>query len=166
MFAIVKSQSLWRTALVDAAMIAAACLVPVLSHLAALPFYKLNPMLLVLLGGMLLVDDRRNALLMAILLPMVSMLAVGMPAPAKAFCMAAEYLTVVLVSGWLLPRSSHFWGTAGAMLSAMLCGKAAYYLLKAFAMAPAVLVGTPLYLQIGIMLAAALVYSLLSVKRK
>lgn len=166
MLAIVKTQSLWRTLLVDAAMIGAACLMPALSHLAALPLYKFNPMLVVLLGGMLLVNDRRNALLMAVLLPAASMLAVGMPVPAKAFCMAAEYLTVVLVSGWLLPRGAHFWGVAGAMLSAMLCGKAVYYLLKAFVMAPAVLVGTPLYLQIGIMLAAALVYSLLSVKRK
>lgn len=164
--AIVKSQSFWRTALVDAAMLVAACLVPTLSHLAALPLYKLNPMLLVLLGGMLLVEDRRNALVMAVLLPTVSMLAVGMPAPAKALCMAAEFSTVVLVSSWLMPRSTKLWSLMGAMVAAMLCGKAVYYCLKALVLAPEVLVTTSVVLQLGIILAAAMVFVVIKFRVK
>ena len=81
--------ALLRTALVDITLLAVASLIPTLSHLTALPLYQLNPMMLVLLGGMLLVRGRANAILLAVLLPVVSMVAVGMPTPLKALCMVA-----------------------------------------------------------------------------
>ena len=87
-----KKTTVARTAIIDAALLAAACLIPTLSHITALPLYMLNPMLLVLLAGMLAVRSRTNAFLLAVLLPVVSMLAVGMPTPLKALCMAAEML--------------------------------------------------------------------------
>ena len=155
----VKVQSLWRIAAVDALLIAVACLVPTLSHVLALPLYYLNPMLLVLLAGMLLVRDRRNAYLLAVLLPVVSMLAVGMPTPLKAVCMVAEYATVVFVSGLLQGWNKRFVGTLGAMLVAMLAGKAVYYLLKALILAPAVLVSTPVTVQLLVVVAAAVLYA-------
>ncbi|MBR3528826.1 MAG: hypothetical protein IKN84_04115, partial [Bacteroidales bacterium] len=61
-----------------------------MSHLLALPLYKLNPMLLALLGGLLLLKDRRTVLLLAALLPIFSMVVVGMPTPGRALCMVAE----------------------------------------------------------------------------
>ena len=76
--AIVKRQSAARIALIDATLVSVACLVPILSHLTALPLYRLNPMTLVLLIGMAAVRDpesgmfsRLNALLMAVLMPVV-----------------------------------------------------------------------------------------------
>ena len=89
--ALVKKKNVARVALIDAVLVGAACLIPTLSHLTALPLYRLNPMMLVLLGGMAAVRDpesglisSRNALLLAVMLPVVSMLAVGMPAPANS----------------------------------------------------------------------------------
>ena len=79
----------------DSVLLATACLIPTLSHITALPLYQLNPMLLVLLAGMLFVPSRANTMLLALLLPTVSMLAVGMPTPLKAVCMVAEMLTIV-----------------------------------------------------------------------
>lgn len=175
------SPSLVRTLLVDALLLVAACLVPALSHLTALPLYHLNPMLLVLLTGMVLVQDRKNALLLAVLLPLVSMMAVGMPTPLKAVCMMAELATVVLISGKVcsnrfgakLPavtfpatvsRASSWTlrlKTFGIMLLAILGGKAVYYLLKALIIAPAVLVSTAIFTQAAVAVVAAAAFALL-----
>ena len=159
----VKTQSLWRTALIDVVLITVACLVPTLSHLAAVPLYQLNPMLIVLMTGMLLVNDRRNALL-----PLVSMLAVGMPTPAKALCMGAELLTLVSVFTLLQSRwgfaSANVAGRFTAVVAAMLCGKMVYYALKAVILAPAVLVSTPWTIQLLVMVGVALLFALLQRK--
>ena len=157
----VKVKSFWRIAAIDLLLLAAACLIPTVSHLLAWPLYYLNPMLLVLLASMLLVSDRRNAYLMAVLLPVVSMLTVGMPTPLKALCMVAEYSAIVFVSGRLQSWCGRFVGTIGAMLVAMLCGKVVYYLLKALLLAPVVLVSTPVWLQLLVVVAAATVYAAL-----
>ena len=162
----VKVQSLWRVAAIDALLLTVACLVPTVSHLLAWPLYYLNPMLLVLLAGMLLVRDRRNAYLLAVLLPVVSMLAVGMPTPLKAVCMVAEYASVVFVSGLLQRWNDRFVGTLGAMLVAMLTGKAVYYLLKALILAPAVLVSTPVTVQLAVVVVAATLYATVKLKIK
>lgn len=156
---IVNHQTIWRTALIDVALLALACLVPTISHLMALPLYHLNPMLLVLLASLLLVNDRRNAYLMALLLPCVSMLAVGMPTPLKAICMVAELETVVLVSQLLKVFGNKFFGQLGSMLVAMLCAKAVYYVLKAVLISSVALVGTPVATQVIVCVAAAVVFA-------
>lgn len=163
----VRVQSLWRVAAIDVLLLAVACLVPAVSHLLSLPLYYLNPMLLMLLAGMLLVNDRRNAYLLAVLLPVVSMLAVGMPTPLKALCMVAEYSAVVFVYGRLQSWCDRFVGTLGAMLIAMLCGKVVYYLLKALLLSPVVLVSTPVWMQLLVVVVAAIAFAtLLNLKTK
>ena len=147
-----------RTIVVDALLLTTACLVPTLSHLFAFPLYHLNPMLLVLLAGMLLVPDKRNVLLLALLLPWVSMMAVGMPTPLKALCMMAELSAVVLISGRFSVQGF------GSMLLAIIGGKVVYYLLKALLLAPAVLVSTPVLTQLIVAVAAAMLFALLSRK--
>lgn len=177
--AIVKRQSAARIALIDATMVCVACLVPILSHLTALPLYRLNPMTLVLLIGMAAVRDpesgmfsRLNALLMAVLMPVVSMLTVGMPTPTKAICMVAELMTIASVAS-LLEGTWHrhhaanqsamarFANLSGLTLVAMLCGKVVYYGLKALLIPAATLVGTPLLTQAAVTVAAAGLYALL-----
>ena len=83
MNAISNKGSLVRLVATDAAMLALACLIPAASHLLAVPLYRLNPMLALLLAGMLLGKDWRNGLLLAVLLPSVSCLVTGMPAAPK-----------------------------------------------------------------------------------
>lgn len=157
-----KKTTIARTAIIDAALLAAACLIPTLSHITALPLYMLNPMLLVLLAGMLAVRSRTNAFLLAVLLPVVSMLAVGMPTPTKALCMAAELLTIV----GAYTAMQHLWKAAAtrpcasfaAIVAAMLCGKGVYYALKALVIAPAALVTTPIGTQAVVALVAAALF--------
>lgn len=172
----VSRASLWRTAAIDVSLLGAACLVPTLSHLTALPLYQLNPMLLMVLASLLLVRDRRagwfnlrnaNAMLLALLLPAVSMLAVGMPSPAKALCMAIELFTVAGLYGLLRGRiTANRWAHFGLMVAAILAGKGVYYTLKAIVMGSAVLVGTPVVTQLAVTLAAAFFFALLLPRRQ
>lgn len=152
----VKKQSLMRTALIDILLLTTACLVPAISHLTALPLYQFNPMLLFLVLGMVMVNDRKNAYLLAVLLPLVSMLIVGMPTPAKALCMGAEYLTVVSLFALLGSKmGSNKKGTFLAMLAAMLGGKVVFYALKAMLLTPVALISTPVMMQVLVMVAFA-----------
>lgn len=129
---------------VDGALLALACLIPAASHALALPLYMLNPMLVLLLAGVLLHRDWRHALVLAVLLPVVSCL-VGMPTAAKAVCMVAELATVAVMFGWLQRK----WAVWPAVMTAIVAGKVVYYLLKAVVLAPAVLVGTEWWIQLG-----------------
>ena len=134
-----------RLALTDMALLGVACLVPSVSHLLALPLYMLNPMLALLLVGLLIGRDWRNAIVLAVLMPLVSCLVTGMPAAPKMVCMMAELATVATMFGWLQRK----WAVLPAVLTAVLAGKAVYYALKAVVIAPAVLVGTAWWMQLG-----------------
>lgn len=155
----VKTKAIGRYAIMDAALIAAACLIPAVSHLTALPLYMLNPMLLLLLAGILLGKDWRNALVLAVLMPVVSCLVVGMPAAPKMVCMVAELATVA----GLFHLLSRRWAVLPAVLVSVVAAKVVYYALKAVIVAPAVLVGTEWWMQvIAVLLWAGLFAALYS----
>lgn len=157
----IKAQPFVRALSIDLVLLTVACLVPTASHLLAWPLYQLNPMLLMLLASLLLVRDRRNAYLMAVLLPMVSMLAVGMPTPLKALCMSAEFSTVVFLSGRMQSWNTKFLTSFGSMVLAIMGGKCVYYLLKVLILTPAMLVTTPLWIQGLSVLGTALIFAAL-----
>lgn len=147
--------------LVDALLLVFICAVPSLSHVFAVPFYKLNPMAMCLLAGMLLVRWRGNGYLLAVLLPVTSMAVSGMPVPSVCVCMVAELLTVVGLSGLAERRVGAF----ASMLLALLSGKVVYYLLKAVLVSPAVLIGTDVWLQMTTMVAFSALYAVAAGRR-
>lgn len=156
-----KTQTVGRLVALDAVLLTLACLVPAASHLLALPLYMLNPMLALLLAAILVGRDWRNALLVAVLLPLVSSLLTGMPAAPKMVCMMAELATVA----GLFHVLSRRWGMVPAVLTAIVAGKAMYYLLKAVIIAPAVLVGTAWWMQLGAVIVWGGLFALLYKKR-
>ena len=137
-----------RFAVLDVALLTLACLIPTMSHLTALPLYMMNPMLALLLAGILFGRDWRNALLLAVLMPLVSCLVVGMPTAPKMVCMMAELATVA----GLFHMLSRRWAVLPAVLVSVLAAKIVYYALKAIVVAPAVLVGTAWWMQLGTVL--------------
>ena len=157
-----KTKTLARNAALDAVLVTMACLVPAASHLLEAPLYMLNPMLALLLAGMLVGKDWRNALVLAVLLPLASCLLTGMPSVGKAVCMMAELATVAGVFSLLTAK----WRTLPAVLAAVVAGKAVYYGLKAVVVAPAVLVGTAWWMQLGTVLVWCGLFALLYRKAK
>lgn len=153
----IKQRSLIRTGLIDAALLVTACLIPAVSHLLAFPLYKLNPMLMVTMGALLLVESRWNAYLMAILVPFMTCLIVGMPTPTGALCMAIEYAVVVTVITFAMGTRRGFLATFGIAMAATVAGKAAYYLAKRLIIRPEHLIGTSIVLQaVSVIVIAAL----------
>lgn len=143
-----KTNSIVKFAVLDTVMVALACLVPAASHLFAVPLYMANPMLALLLAGMLIGKDWRNALVLAVLMPLVSCVLTGMPAAGKMVCMMAELATVATLFGWLSRR----WQVLPAVLVSVLAAKVVYYALKAVVVAPVVLVGTEWWMQLAAVL--------------
>lgn len=152
-----KTSTYVRYGLLDLVLISAACLLPALSHVVGLPLYRLNPMLALLLTGILLSRNWRNALFLAILMPLASCLLVGMPTAGKMVCMVAELLTVTVLFAALSRR----WSVLPAILTSILAAKGVYYALKAIILAPAMLVGTEWWMQAGTVIVWAGVFALL-----
>lgn len=169
-----KTKAVGRYVFLDVAVVTAACLIPTLSHVTALPLYMLNPMLALLLVGMLLggrkseVGGRWNALALAVLMPAVSCLVVGMPTAPKMVCMMAELATVAGLYYAIVSCEIRFLnkriGVLPAILMAVLAGKVAYYALKAVIIAPAVLIGTAWWMQLGAVVLWGGLFAMLKVK--
>ena len=140
-----KTNPIVKYAVLDTVLVTLACLVPAASHLFAVPLYVANPMLALLLAGMLFGRDWRNALVLAVLMPLVSCLLTGMPSAGKMVCMMAELATVATMFGVL----SRHWKVLPAVLVSVLAAKVVYYALKAVVVAPVVLVGTEWWMQLG-----------------
>lgn len=143
-----KTNPIVKYAVLDTVLVTLACLVPAASHLFAVPLYVANPMLALLLAGMLFGRDWRNALVLAVLMPLVSCLLTGMPAAGKMVCMMAELATVATLFGWLSRR----WQVLPAVLVSVLAAKVVYYALKAVVVAPVVLVDTEWWMQLAAVL--------------
>ncbi len=157
-----KTKGLMRVAAVDILLIGLMIIVPTVSHALSFPLYKLNPMLLCLLAGMLIVRDHRNAFLLALLLPLVPMIVTGMPAPAKSVCMIGELLAIVGTYQLFEKKMPVFL----AMMSAILTGKVFYYLLKAVLISPVALVGTEWWMQLAVVTVWCGLFSFISVRRR
>jgi hypothetical protein len=141
-----QTKPLTSIVLADAALVAAACLIPAVSHLVALPIYWLNPMLALLLAGILIGKDWRNTLLLAVLMPLASCLIAGMPAAPKMVCMIAELAVVALTFHAFEKRSFSKMGVLTAVLLSVVAGRVVYYALKALIIAP--VIGTAWWMQL------------------
>lgn len=120
----VKTRSLWQLALLDAVLLTATCLIPAASHLTQARIFLLNPMMALLMAGMLLGRDWRNTLVLAVLMPLVSYLLTGMP--TTVICMIAQLATIAAVFGWLQRK----WAVLPAVLVALVAGTVVYYAVK------------------------------------
>ena len=139
-----KVKTLTHFAVLDTLLVVAACFVPAASHLFAAPLYMLNPMLALMLAGILVGRDWRNALVLAVLMPLVSCLVVGMPTAPKMACMMGE---LAVVAG-LFHLFEYRLGAVLSVFAAIVAGKVVYYAMKALILAPATLVGTEWWIQL------------------
>ena len=126
MSTIALDRPVFKTVTLNALLCAAAVAVPSLSHAAALPLYKFEPMRLLLFVAIIF-TSRRNALLMALWLPLLSMLTSGHPVFPKVVLIQGELALNVLIFSSLFRRPSRF---ALAAAASILASKAVYYAAK------------------------------------
>lgn len=148
--------------LIDAVLLAALYLLPSLSHLAALPLYKLEPMRVAVLVA-LLFTNRSNTLLLAVTVPLASSWITGHPEPVKAVLIGIEL--AVLAGVYLYLANARRLPAVAAILVAILSGKVLYYTLKYLALSAGILdgrlVSTPVASQLILVAGTAVIFGLI-----
>ena len=119
-------RSVLRTAALNALLCAAVVAVPAASHALALPLYRFEPMRLLLFAAILL-TPRRNALALALGLPLVSWLCSGHPVIPKVLLIQGELALNVWLFFALQARLRRFVPAAALSVAA---SKLAYYAVK------------------------------------
>jgi hypothetical protein len=168
MSAVLASWHRYRTpVLIDIALLAALYLLPTLSHMMAVPLYKLEPMRIALVVA-LLFTQRANAYLIAWTIPLASFLLSGHPELFKAMLIGIEYSVLVAAYGFLAERRK--WSPFPALVVAILAGKLVYYGLKALSLNAGLLEGnlvsTPLQTQAILAAGTAAVFAFVLHRRQ
>jgi len=102
-------------------------MVPILSHLTSVPFYRFEPMRFVLLLNLLLTGNKKNVYFMAVTLPLFSFFVGGHPVFAKALLMVAELSANVFLFDVLSKKIKN---AAIAMFLSIVASKVFYYIIK------------------------------------
>lgn len=147
--------------LTDAAALLFIYLVPTLSHLTAVPFYLIDPMRLAVLGGLLATKNWKNALVLAVTLPLFSS-AIGMhPVFSKCLLIAVELAANVLLFVWL----ARILNAGIAAFISIMCSKLLYYGLKAAVLYAGLLqmelISTGLWIQFAVAVLISVAFALL-----
>ncbi len=136
--------------LTDAAAVLFVFAVPALSHLTSVPFYLLDPMRMAVLGALLFSKNWKNALVLALALPLFSFAVSGHPVYPKFLLIAAELSANVLLFAWLSRKMN-----AGiAAFVSILLSKVLYYGFKAAVLSAGLLqtelISTTIWWQLGV----------------
>lgn len=137
-----------RTILIDIVALAAIYLIPTISHLFSLPVYYMEPMRLMLIVAIFHTNER-NAYLIAVTLPIFSLLISAHPSVFKTSLIIVELLLNVWLYFFL---SQKFVNKAFNMFTSILISKTIYYLGKIFfvnlTLISGDIIATPIYMQV------------------
>jgi hypothetical protein len=147
--------------LIDVVLLVALYLVPVLSHLTAIPLYMLEPMRIAVIIA-LLFTNRTNAYFIAMTIPLASVLLTGHPEPLKAALMCVEFTGLVAIYSFLALKLRM--PNIAALAAGILLAKVVYYALKSAALSAGLLAGnlvsTPLKTQLILAIGTVVVFGL------
>lgn len=157
----ISISALWQVLSIDFILLAFVYFIPTLSHLVGVPLYVLDPMRLVVLGSIVLVNDKRNPYILAITIPLFSYFVAGHPILYKNLIIAIELTANVYLFNYLIGRTKHVFGAA---FGSIIASKALYYLLKyvliSFSVLNTSMVDTSIVIQIVVTLMISIVLSL------
>lgn len=111
----------------DIVAIVAIMFLPAISHLMPFPLYYLDPMRLVLLGVYFVSRNNKNAYLLALGLPIFSMLYSGHPVFYKAILISIELFINMVVLHFLFRKGANIFY---AVFLSIILSKIMYYLFK------------------------------------
>ncbi len=142
------SKEIVKNSIFDILAVTTIYLVPVLSHLTALPIYYLEPMRLMLILA-IVHTSKRNTYILAATLPIFSFIVSAHPIFLKTLLITGELLLMTWMFYFLIEKINNKFG---AMVLSIGISKVAYYILK-FALLSTVLiegslVSTPIIFQI------------------
>ena len=154
-----------RVIVFDLMALLAIYLVPSVSHLLGFPVYYIEPMRIMLIVA-IVHTSRRNAYLIALTLPLFSLLLSAHPSLIKTSLITGELLLNVWLFFFLTEKFSN--KTLSIFLS-IIVSKIFYYLVKFFLITSVILTGelisTPMYIQIIMLFVFSGYFYLMSLDR-
>ena len=149
-------KGVYQTLLFDILAVAFIFLLPAFSHLLAFPLYLLDPMRIALLLS-IVYTNRKNAYLIAVLLPMVSFILSSHPLFYKVLLISCELVLNAWFFYLLVNKTRNIFVSA---IVSIIASKIVYYTLKYaviyFTIEKAELIATPILTQVGVALALSL----------
>ncbi|MBU0561118.1 MAG: hypothetical protein KJ799_07955 [Bacteroidetes bacterium] len=145
-----------KVLLFDLLAILVIAFLPSISHLVAFPIYYLDPMRIIIIASLVL-TTKRNTYLIALLLPLFSVLISSHPSIIKSTLILSELLLNVFLFYAISKKTSNLFlsGFASIFFSKVFYYSAKYILLSTAVMAGS-LISTPLVIQIGMMILLSL----------
>lgn len=141
------NKQLIKTIVLDAVLIIAIVVLPVISHILPIPLYLIEPMRIMVLASLLL-KNKRNSLLLALTLPVISFIFTGHPVLVKAIIISFELTLNVFLFDFLIQKFNTFI----SVFFSIIFSKTIYYLVKYLFVSLGVLkmsiISTPLYIQL------------------
>ena len=148
----VTTKEFVKPAVFDIIALSVIYLVPVFSHLFAVPIYYAEPMRFMLVLSIMF-TSKRNAFIIAVTMPLFSMMVSGHPIFYKALIMSGELLLNVFIYFFLVEKIKNKFSS---MAISILFSKVAYYGLKILlinlALISGDLIATPIIFQLGVVL--------------
>ena len=149
----------WPIALLDILALALVYFMPAMAHLTSIPFYVIEPFRLMILVSLVVMNNKHNALLLAVTLPLFSFIIATHPLFAKTMLISIEMVFNVLVYSWLIKKiNKPFW----VILISIVVSKAGYYLLKygfiSMGLLSMSLISTSLLVQLAVAVLTALLF--------
>lgn len=114
-------------ALLDILALAIVCFMPAMAHLTAIPFYIIEPFRLMVLVSLVVMNNKYNALFLAVTLPLFSFILAAHPLFVKAMLISIEMVINIFVYSSLIKKTNK---PFVAILMSIFISKAGYYLLK------------------------------------
>ncbi len=148
--------------IVDSFILLMMLFLPAISHLMAFPLYKFEPMRIMVLLGFLLSANKKNAYLLAFVLPLFSFAVSGHPVVVKAFLMMSELVINVFLFSILMDKRIN---TFISMFFSVVLSKIIYYATKFLLISVGLLntnlVDTNIGVQISITCGIAMIFAFL-----
>jgi len=148
-------------AALDVVALAMAYFMPAIAHLTAIPFYVIEPFRIMVLISLVIMNNKQNAMVLAITLPLFSFAIAIHPLFPKALLISIELMFNVQIYSFLTKKISIQFLT---LLISVVVSKAAYYLLKfgfiSVGLMSTSLISTSLLIQVVVSVATALLFCL------
>ena len=144
----------------------ASLLLPLVSHILPVPLYYLEPMRLLVLSSFLIYNDKRNAFILAAVLPLVSFIVTGHPIILKMMVMVFELTFNVAIFCYLIRKVNVFISVFLSIIISKLFYYGLKYLVIYYGFLSMELVTTPIYIQLITAVGVSVLFLLLFDKQR
>lgn len=160
-----EKKNLVYVVIMDTIIVMVSLLLPIMSHVLPVPLYYIEPIRLLVIISLLIYNDKRNALVLAVVLPFVSFIVTGHPIILKTIIMVIELVINVVLFDYLIRKVN----VSVSVFLSIIISKFFYYGLKYLVIYYGImnigLISTPIYIQLLTAVCLSMLFLLLFDKK-